>query len=181
MKDAPLPRWAAYSIYFVLLLWAGLEILRSMGRLDGVVFLGYVQTGEAVLQHKDPYGYGLTLINTWPPFFFFVAGALALLARASLLGALLVWQALGVAAIWGTLKLCAKLYLPDGDTLTFWPRDGRLSLVSMGVLIPFAMTLRLFQEHVQHTQINVRSEEHTSELQSPCNLVCRLLLEKKKK
>src|SRR5256885_4976273 len=27
----------------------------------------------------------------------------------------------------------------------------------------------------------VRSEEHTSELQSPCNLVCRLLLEKNKK
>src|SRR5256885_12109247 len=26
---------------------------------------------------------------------------------------------------------------------------------------------------------NARSEEHTSELQSPCNLVCRLLLEKK--
>src|SRR2546426_1565567 len=30
--------------------------------------------------------------------------------------------------------------------------------------------------HIHH-----RSEEHTSELQSPCNLVCRLLLEKKKK
>src|SRR5205807_1030264 len=30
------------------------------------------------------------------------------------------------------------------------------------------------------TRIAVRSEEHTSELQSPCNLVCRLLLEKKK-
>src|SRR5688500_20053947 len=29
--------------------------------------------------------------------------------------------------------------------------------------------------------MKVRSEEHTSELQSPCNLVCRLLLEKKKK
>src|SRR2546426_8633538 len=28
--------------------------------------------------------------------------------------------------------------------------------------------------------ISLRSEEHTSELQSPCNLVCRLLLEKKK-
>src|SRR5256885_13121123 len=28
--------------------------------------------------------------------------------------------------------------------------------------------------------ITCRSEEHTSELQSPCNLVCRLLLEKKK-
>src|SRR2546426_8081160 len=29
--------------------------------------------------------------------------------------------------------------------------------------------------------LKIRSEEHTSELQSPCNLVCRLLLEKKKK
>src|SRR3989454_5301378 len=29
--------------------------------------------------------------------------------------------------------------------------------------------------------LGLRSEEHTSELQSPCNLVCRLLLEKKKK
>src|SRR2546426_3230497 len=29
--------------------------------------------------------------------------------------------------------------------------------------------------------VRLRSEEHTSELQSPCNLVCRLLLEKKKK
>src|SRR5256885_11000471 len=28
--------------------------------------------------------------------------------------------------------------------------------------------------------LDIRSEEHTSELQSPCNLVCRLLLEKKK-
>src|SRR5688500_19176028 len=30
------------------------------------------------------------------------------------------------------------------------------------------------------TTASPRSEEHTSELQSPCNLVCRLLLEKKK-
>src|SRR5256885_6735000 len=39
-------------------------------------------------------------------------------------------------------------------------------------------------EHVaastQNQAFNARSEEHTSELQSPCNLVCRLLLEKKK-
>src|SRR5256885_12278032 len=31
-----------------------------------------------------------------------------------------------------------------------------------------------------HADLLGRSEEHTSELQSPCNLVCRLLLEKKK-
>src|SRR5256885_9977484 len=34
---------------------------------------------------------------------------------------------------------------------------------------------RRLRQHPLH-----RSEEHTSELQSPCNLVCRLLLEKKK-
>src|SRR2546426_7394002 len=34
---------------------------------------------------------------------------------------------------------------------------------------------------VRHGRLEPRSEEHTSELQSPCNLVCRLLLEKKKK
>src|SRR6266850_3078589 len=33
----------------------------------------------------------------------------------------------------------------------------------------------------QQRRLHARSEEHTSELQSPCNLVCRLLLEKKKK
>src|SRR5256885_8017170 len=37
------------------------------------------------------------------------------------------------------------------------------------------------REHSSREWIRLRSEEHTSELQSPCNLVCRLLLEKKKK
>src|SRR5256885_8845761 len=32
---------------------------------------------------------------------------------------------------------------------------------------------------LSHRRLLARSEEHTSELQSPCNLVCRLLLEKK--
>src|SRR5256885_12399738 len=38
--------------------------------------------------------------------------------------------------------------------------------------------------HIRSARLDrrrLRSEEHTSELQSPCNLVCRLLLEKKKK
>src|SRR5260370_12804083 len=34
---------------------------------------------------------------------------------------------------------------------------------------------------IRHPQLDFRSEEHTSELQSHLNLVCRLLLEKKKK
>src|SRR2546426_8313509 len=35
--------------------------------------------------------------------------------------------------------------------------------------------------YTRNVDQHARSEEHTSELQSPCNLVCRLLLEKKKK
>src|SRR2546426_7504319 len=41
--------------------------------------------------------------------------------------------------------------------------------------IPFALYW------IENGMSVTRSEEHTSELQSPCNLVCRLLLEKKKK
>src|SRR2546426_8151874 len=37
------------------------------------------------------------------------------------------------------------------------------------------------RRHHHRRPAGTRSEEHTSELQSPCNLVCRLLLEKKKK
>src|SRR5256885_14455833 len=40
---------------------------------------------------------------------------------------------------------------------------------------------QLFPVQVEELGPVERSEEHTSELQSPCNLVCRLLLEKKKK
>src|SRR2546426_8111832 len=40
------------------------------------------------------------------------------------------------------------------------------------------VSLELAERRVGAT--GLRSEEHTSELQSPCNLVCRLLLEKKK-
>src|SRR5688500_19500459 len=42
-------------------------------------------------------------------------------------------------------------------------------------------TARCRRRRAAHRLIELgRSEEHTSELQSPCNLVCRLLLEKKK-
>src|SRR6266566_6299891 len=44
-------------------------------------------------------------------------------------------------------------------------------------LLPYAAARTGLREPVD---VHLRSEEHTSELQSPCNLVCRLLLEKKK-
>src|SRR5256885_12220992 len=42
------------------------------------------------------------------------------------------------------------------------------------------MTATHTKEELEQALEVLRSEEHTSELQSPCNLVCRLLLEKKK-
>src|SRR5688500_20066686 len=50
------------------------------------------------------------------------------------------------------------------------PREGHM-----------ALRVRDRQEVIDRLTQYGRSEEHTSELQSPCNLVCRLLLEKKKK
>src|SRR5436190_9779103 len=41
--------------------------------------------------------------------------------------------------------------------------------------------MRVFVDAIAHVQDELRSEEHTSELQSHSDLVCRLLLEKKKK
>src|SRR5256885_10953832 len=55
------------------------------------------------------------------------------------------------------------------DALPIFLEEQRL--VAIGALQP-PLGLRA---------MSARSEEHTSELQSPCNLVCRLLLEKKKK
>src|SRR5256885_7600119 len=49
-----------------------------------------------------------------------------------------------------------------------------------GALARGSILLAIASALVIASRIDPRSEEHTSELQSPCNLVCRLLLEKKK-
>src|SRR5256885_10152253 len=62
--------------------------------------------------------------------------------------------------------------------------------LSLHDALPISISIMSSATRVASTTIKVsggayllalRSEEHTSELQSPCNLVCRLLLEKKKK
>src|SRR5256885_14113791 len=66
-------------------------------------------------------------------------------------------------------------------------RPPRSTLFPYTTLFRSAMDLGLTYRALAEGKVDViagnstdRSEEHTSELQSPCNLVCRLLLEKKK-
>src|SRR5256885_5909848 len=51
----------------------------------------------------------------------------------------------------------------------------------VGRIVRFGQRRTAVNLDVYNALNSSRSEEHTSELQSPCNLVCRLLLEKKKK
>lgn len=147
-------RGVQLTLYALVLLAAMAEITRSLGRQHAVIFEGYVQVGNLVLSGGDPYS--LT-INTWPPFFFFVAAALALVAKLSATLALFLWQVGDVLAIWGCCRLSAQMFASDAGPITFWPRDARhLAFGSAPVIVPFLLTARLFQEHVQHTQINAQ-------------------------
>src|SRR2546426_6141640 len=56
-----------------------------------------------------------------------------------------------------------------------WTHFANTSTLAAFWALPEAERRRIWGDPID------RSEEHTSELQSPCNLVCRLLLEKKKK
>src|SRR5256885_7535893 len=60
------------------------------------------------------------------------------------------------------------------------PVDPGFQQAVDGVDEVVAVKLRVESEDARAQETVERSEEHTSELQSPCNLVCRLLLEKKK-
>ncbi|MGH7537026.1 MAG: glycosyltransferase family 87 protein, partial [Gemmatimonadales bacterium] len=154
LRSTRAQRFAIGAIYGLVLLAATAEILRSLGRQHAVIFHVYVQVGDLALAGDDPYD---LVLNTWPPFYLFVGAGLALLARLSPTFALLVWQVVGALAIWGCCRLSAQLFLPEGDAPTFWPRHpDRLAFGSAAIVVPFLMTGRLFQEHLQHTQINAQ-------------------------
>src|SRR5256885_6966921 len=56
-----------------------------------------------------------------------------------------------------------------------------MGLLASGQFVRHETQFNKWPHTVFEQTVKNRSEEHTSELQSPCNLVCRLLLEKKKK
>src|SRR5256885_6545242 len=58
-------------------------------------------------------------------------------------------------------------------------RRGRGDALAAGLTSPASVASEILRtRHTPCVARDSRSEEHTSELQSPCNLVCRLLLEK---
>src|SRR3989454_3145469 len=61
--------------------------------------------------------------------------------------------------------------------------QGRVVHADIGLLEIRSVVFVVIRNRPPHSHAfeHIRSEEHTSELQSPCNLVCRLLLEKKNK
>src|SRR2546426_1713468 len=73
---------------------------------------------------------------------------------------------------------------PPGNVVPFGGRASRLGTNPIAYAVPAGpgrTVVADFSTSVVAEGKVRRSEEHTSELQSPCNLVCRLLLEKKKR
>src|SRR5256885_10499996 len=69
---------------------------------------------------------------------------------------------------------------PTGRTMGEEIREGvRYAVRTPRVALTMAMVLAVSGFLFNYNVLVPRSEEHTSELQSPCNLVCRLLLENK--
>src|SRR3989454_8074958 len=93
---------------------------------------------------------------------------------------LVVLVALGLLAWrWDALKAQGELDSVVSRESAFLLNN--VMLVAAAFTVFFGTVFPLLSEAVRGVKVSVgRSEEHTSELQSPCNLVCRLLLEKKK-
>src|SRR5256885_10885258 len=77
-----------------------------------------------------------------------------------------------------TLDKYERDYYPKRDRITISFRGDLAEQYNYDKIQPLSEAQR--HGHKVVIEATSRSEEHTSELQSPCNLVCRLLLEKKK-
>ena len=147
-------RAAIFTIYSLVLLLALAQVAQSLSRANRLDYTGYPQLGEVVLSGGDPYSLA---INSWPPFFLLVAAGLALASRISSLATLAVWQLASVLAVWGTLKLLARCFADRGADISFWPKSSdRLAFVSTPIIVPFLFSARLFQDNLQHGQINTQ-------------------------
>src|SRR5256885_7212679 len=96
-----------------------------------------------------------------------------------------MWQA---GADWNRPALLAAYAARRSECVTHAQREGGEvralhtgHVVGAGLVVHLGVVAVDLGALAQVVVVAQRSEEHTSELQSPCNLVCRLLLEKKKR
>src|SRR2546426_9274688 len=89
-------------------------------------------------------------------------------------------QATYVAALEGGRIAGIAAHCWNGMVLVQAPEGGHAAAAALEAVRRSGRTVTGFSGPWDQV-VAARSEEHTSELQSPCNLVCRLLLEKKKK
>src|SRR5256885_8118898 len=76
------------------------------------------------------------------------------------------------------MNFCRFFFFNDTATTEIYTLSLHDALPISHVIRPAVGVLQLMRREADGERA-ARSEEHTSELQSPCNLVCRLLLEKK--
>src|SRR2546426_115710 len=92
------------------------------------------------------------------------------------LGRSLAWVDAWLTARWETI-----VYACSAGLALAWLRLAHAGLGPVETFVAGAVLATATATSLYVVRLGGRSEEHTSELQSPCNLVCRLLLEKKKK
>src|SRR5688500_19613037 len=78
------------------------------------------------------------------------------------------------------IKVLSEALSQDANAMARLRREAALGMRLAHPNVCHIMRLGETEDKMVYVVMPYRSEEHTSELQSPCNLVCRLLLEKKK-
>jgi glycosyl transferase family 87 len=135
-----------------LLLVIGALLLVAYTRRDEDL-RGYVLVGELALQGRDLYADAPPGINTWPPLFALVCVPLALMARASSVGARFVWLGVNLAALATVLALTLRIVARGpGNERARAPVPALSSLMSLIVLV---LTSRYVVSNFEHLQINL--------------------------
>src|SRR5438876_2972905 len=94
---------------------------------------------------------------------------------------LFIFNELRTATAAATSDKLGEILLREGLITQDQLKKALLEQKNTGMRLGYTLVKLGFVEETEISKMLARSEEHTSELQSPVHLVCRLLLEKKKK
>src|SRR5688500_19825797 len=71
--------------------------------------------------------------------------------------------------------LCGEFHQASSMSIEKWRRQHHEGVSAILLRLRKCLPEIVWASDLQNLKVHTRSEEHTSELQSPCNLVCRLL------